>query len=126
MPYQGAAQTAATEPPDAGGAEEKTADHELITHAARLLEQQGYRQAATVIRFATRLERPPPGTRFSGRWTMWTDLAIPTTQRYEITQQIKRALNAIGGADASYVDMRASAVDGSGLPHMRRAGNSFQ
>lgn len=110
MPYQGTAQAAATEPPDVGGAEGKT-DSELITHAARLLEQQGYRQAATIIRFAIRLERPAPGTRFSGRWTVWTNLAIPTTQRYEITQQIKRALNAICGVDASYADMRATAVD---------------
>lgn len=109
MPYQGTAQTAATESPDAGGAEGKT-DSELIMHAVRLLEQQGYRQAATVIRFATRLERPTPGTRFSGRWTVWTDLAIPISQRYEVTQQIKRALNAICGVDASYADMRASAV----------------
>ncbi|MEY9913459.1 hypothetical protein ABIA35_009732 [Catenulispora sp. MAP12-49] len=110
MPYQGTAETAATEPPDAGRAERKT-DSDLIAHAARLLEQQGYRQASTLIRFATRLERPAPGTRFSGRWTVWTDLAIPISQRYEIAQQIKRALNAICGADASYADIRASTAN---------------
>jgi hypothetical protein len=119
MPYQGAARTAASGPPDANGAEEETDSFELITHAVRLLEQQGYRQAATVIRLATRLERPASGTRFSGRWTVWTELVIPTAQRYEVTQQIKRALNAICGVDASYADMRVSAVDGSALPHMR-------
>jgi hypothetical protein len=91
-------------------------DSELIGHAARLLEQAGHGQAATVIRSATRLERPSRGARFSGRWTVWTDSAMPPAQLFEITQQIKRALNALCGVEASYTDLRATTADTADRP----------
>lgn len=83
----------------------------LIGHAARLLEEQGHGQAAAVMRSATRLLPPACGAGFSGRWTVWTDSTVVPAQRYEIAQQIKRALNAICGIDAAYTDLFAADVD---------------
>ena len=104
-------------------------DSDLIRHAARLLEQEGYGQAATVIRSATRLERPSHRARFSGRWTVWTDYAMPPAQLFEITQQIKRALNALCGVEASYTDLRAITADRSAAnirTSLRGAGGNAQ
>lgn len=80
----------------------------LIRDAALLLEVQGHDQAAAVMRSATRLLPPSCEAGFSGRWTVWTDSAMLPAPRYEIAQQIKRALNAIYGIDVSYADLFAT------------------
>lgn len=81
------------------------ADTRLMQAAVALLIVQGHLEASQVLRSTRRLIRPAAGTRFGGRWQLWIDPEVLPAQPFDATQQIKRALNAAAGVDASYTDL---------------------
>ena len=82
-----------------------SADTDILARAACLLDEQGYPQAAAVLRAARGLTRPDPAAGFGGRWQIHIGPPAHPPRLFDVTQQIKRALNSICGLNASYADL---------------------
>lgn len=82
-----------------------TADADALERAALLLDEQGHPQAAAILRSARRLTWPNRAAQFGGRWEICIDPDLRPLRLFDVTQQIKRALNSTCSRDASYVDL---------------------
>lgn len=85
-------------------------DAAVIRSAVLMLEGEGHALAATVLAATRRLDPPAVGVRFGGRWRIWVAPAEGARASYTVIQEIKRALNAVAGLDASYVEVRTEDV----------------
>ncbi|NUR62003.1 MAG: hypothetical protein HOV87_25580 [Catenulispora sp.] len=81
------------------------ADADILLRAAQLLDDQGHRQAAALLRSALCLTWPNRTAGFGGRWQIHIDPTAHPSRVFDVTQQIKRALNSVSSLNASYADL---------------------